>query len=260
MKKLTTVTTMVAVLLMAGTALADWDPGDPYKWLQLPDETSAGMDIRVDQNDGITRTLADDFLCTSTERITDVHLWGSWLNDQKGAITSIHLSIHADIPDPDGTGPLYSMPGQELWARDFTVFSERHWKDISPAYEWWWDPTADGQAEPDGDQNIWQYNILIDPSEAFEQQGTASAPVVYWLDVAVTTDGQGQFGWKTSQNHWNDDAVFWDDTAGWLELRYPDGHPQHPESIDMAFVITPEPMTMLALVAGLPLLLKRRRS
>ncbi len=80
------------------------------KWLQLPDVSPTGIDIRVDRNDEMPRTLADDFECDESGLITDVHIWGSWKDDIKGRITTIHLSIHGDIPDPDGEGPGYSMP------------------------------------------------------------------------------------------------------------------------------------------------------
>jgi hypothetical protein len=53
-----------------------------------------------------------------------------------------------------------------------------------------------------------------------------------------------RFGWKTSLNHWNDDAVW---TIGnepyngpWEELRYPFGHEYELQSIDLAFAITTE--------------------
>ncbi|MBN1766812.1 MAG: hypothetical protein JW860_16280 [Sedimentisphaerales bacterium] len=48
-------------------------------------------------------------------------------------------------------------------------------------------------------------------------------------------------GWKTSLDHWNDDAV-WNDgmVLDWYELRYPPGHPYMGQSIDLAFVITGE--------------------
>ena len=76
----------------------DWRPGDEYKWVQMPDVTNTGIDIRCDMNDGIPRVLADDFKCIETGPITDVHFWGSWLNDIKGNIEKIHLSLHQDVP------------------------------------------------------------------------------------------------------------------------------------------------------------------
>jgi len=56
------------------------------KRVQWPDLTFNGIDIRVDDSDGKTRWLADDFKCTSYNRITEVSLWGSWKNDRKGRI------------------------------------------------------------------------------------------------------------------------------------------------------------------------------
>lgn len=205
------------------------------KWSQLPDQTPRGMDIRCDRNDGIDRVLADDFQCIKTARITDVHLWGSWKNDEKGNITQIHLSIHADIP---ANPPNPSMPGKVLWEKDFydEDFRERLHRNLDPDYEWWWDPYT-GDLTPAGDRQIWRYDIYIDPCDAFMQEGTRTDPIIYWLDVWVKTDG-GQFGWKTSKKHWMDDAAYLDTAGAWQELRYPEEHPYSGKSIDMAFVIT----------------------
>ncbi|MBN1392783.1 MAG: hypothetical protein JW947_08285, partial [Sedimentisphaerales bacterium] len=76
--------------------------------------------------------------------------------------------------------------------------------------------------------------------------GDPCEPVVYWLNVQARVDSQGyaRFGWKTSLEHWNDDAVWavGDDAnhTEWQELRYPPEHQLHPESIDLAFSITTE--------------------
>ncbi|NQU08145.1 MAG: hypothetical protein HQ583_06250, partial [Candidatus Abyssubacteria bacterium] len=73
---------------------------------------------------------------------------------------------------------------------------------------------------------VWQYNFYIDSREAFLQEGTQSNPIVYWLDVSATPLDDAIFGWRTSVEHWNDDAVWADSHQGpWNELRYPDGHP-----------------------------------
>ena len=68
------------------------------KWVQLPDLSPNGIDVRVDD----LRIAADDFECRDTSLLTDVHLWGSWKDDWHGRIENIHLSIHGD--DPVGTG------------------------------------------------------------------------------------------------------------------------------------------------------------
>jgi hypothetical protein len=214
----------------------------PIKWEQPPDKTYNGIDIRCDRADGIQRTLADDFNCTRTGPITKVTLWGSWRNDIKGQITKIHLSIHSNDP----CGPMgFSEPNQLLWERDFYAgdINETLYSYEEP--EWFWDPTA-GMPPPiqDDHYQIWQYDIPIDSSNAFVQQGDPCNPVIYWLDAYVELDPNiagFMFGWKTSSEHWNDDAV-WDANMGmWHELRYPMGHPLHPldmNSIDLAFVIS----------------------
>jgi hypothetical protein len=230
------------------------DEGEPcepnwpgyVKWLQPPDESNLGIDIRCDREDGIDRTLADDFECDTPGPITDVHIWGSWKYDIKGKIEKFHLSIHENIPI--GAYP-YSMPGRLLWERDINDFNEILHLDLSRVddWEWWWDPYTSPDALPQGDQKIWRYDIFIDPCEAFLQMGTPEDPCIYWLDVWVDlepNDNMPEFGWKTSYMHWEDDAVMEIDTPPWWkELRYPPGHPLHEyppdmNSIDMAFAIT----------------------
>jgi len=261
MKRL--ILTSLCVLIVTGTSFGDWVTP---KWVQLPNETSYGMDVRMDRNDGVERTLADDFLCASTDKITDIHFWGSWKGDVEGVIKNIHLSIHEDISASQSQS--YSRPGEQLWAMDFGSgqFAKQLYKDISPSYERWLDPINQQSYQREGDQKIWQYNINIDPSLAFEQQGTAEEPRVYWLDVYVETNGGGEFGWKTSSQHWNDDAVWGvpnptgQPGISWSELGYPYSTPPwQGSSVDFAFVVTPEPGTILLLGTGLLTVISRRR-
>ena len=216
------------------------------KWVQLPDLTPNGIDIKVDD----MNILADDFRCTSPSLLTDVHFWGSWKYDKKGKIENIHLSIHSD--DPVGIGGSdkenkFSKPDKQLWVRDFgpDEFEESLYHTATDRGEWWWDPASREGAIPECDKQVWRYDIKIKPDEAFLQRGTKERPIIYWLDIRVTT-GDGEFGWKTRewQKHFMDDAV-WDRGSElprtWNELRYPEGHPYHGlerDSIDMAFMLT----------------------
>ncbi len=230
------------------------------KWIQMPDVTPNGIDIRVDNTDGMQRWLGDDFECSTPGLITDIHLWCSWLYNEVTPVNRFKLSIFSDDPigeggsDPDNQ---FSKPDELLWNQEFVgvEFTESLYAEVQPG-EWWWD-VLQGELIENGDTQIWQYDIYIEPERAFRQTGSSTNPKIYWLVVRVETFG-GQIGWKTRRwpAHYNDDAVF---DAGselpriWRELRYPPGHPYYEyelNSIDMAFVITTQPETEPAMDLG----------
>jgi len=279
---------IVAVCFTVTTTSADWDPSQPAKWVQLPDLSPEGMDINATYDPvagGLNSliVLADDFLCTSTDPITDIHLWGSWIQDvlpqvfdpdeptfyrpDPGSV-QFHLSIRADIPAD--TGPLptpYSRPGELLWSKVFNpgeFLARPYAQNIE---EGWYDPLS-GQYVFPGDTVAWQYNFLIPEDEAFIQQGDAANPVIYWLDVAAIPQNAGPtpveplFGWKSSVDHWNDVAVYgavdlsnWPNPQEWLPL---DNIPTGIAQRDLAFVITPEPASLVLLSLGLLAVARRR--
>ena len=229
-----------------GTTVAQaQQPGENVKWIQQPDLSPAGIDIRVDSGDDRLRVLADDFRCTEPSFLTDVHFWGSWLEDKKGEIEKIRLSIFTDDPvGPGGSDPAnnFSKPDKLLWEMDFGrgEFTEELAAVVEEG-EYFWD-APQGELIFPGDKEVWEYTIKIPQALAFEQIGTEKEPVVYWLAIAVNlVEPDSQFGWKTRTwpEHFNDDAVIGPDP--WIELRYPRGHPyadQQPNSIDMAFALT----------------------
>ncbi|MEA3408717.1 MAG: GEVED domain-containing protein [Candidatus Eisenbacteria bacterium] len=236
---------LAVVMALAIPAAADWYPEDPCKWVQFPDLAPTGMDVNTSFPYYI---LADDFLCTQTGPITDIHIWGSWYHDYlPGDVdpygVMFRLSIHADIPAGVG-GIDYSRPGELLWLGEFHgpsgQFVAQIWEEGID--EGWFEP-PDSYEFP-GDHVCWQYNFFIDEAEAFIQEGTPDNPIVYWLDVqAEPLDGLAWFGWKTSLDHWNDDAVYGpmgeEPYLGpWYELIYPPEHEMAGQSIDLAFVIT----------------------
>ena len=254
----------LALVLVLGTAArADWNLEDPAKWVQLPDLTPTGIDI---DTDGCS-IIADDFLCTSAGKITDIHFWGSWANDVKSSISKLHLTIYSD----DRTGP-FSKPGDILWARPIDPmgqgtegFTERLYTTIQQGNEAFWKPNS-GAAPQTVDTQVFQYNIYIDPANAFFQAGQGT---IYWLRIRAEIDesqGARDFGWKTRDpsQHFEDDAVYFDtENLVWKELKYPND-PRFGSlvgrSIDMAFVITPEPTTLALLgLGGLSLILGRKR-
>ncbi|NLZ05860.1 MAG: hypothetical protein GXY19_11860 [Phycisphaerae bacterium] len=219
------------------------------KWCQQPDLTPQGIGLRVDGDQESPRALADDFRCTSRDRLTHIRLWGSWKNDQKGRIDLVRLRIHADDPaGPEGADRTnaFSKPRPEiLWDKQFGpgAYQESLYHVTTLGSRWWWDP-ASGQAICDDHTQVWQLDFAIDPEEAFLQEGSEQAPCVYWLSVEVQTIG-GQFGWTTRRwpDHSMDDAV--SDLGSklprpWQELQYPKGHPYYDcrqNSVDLAFCL-----------------------
>lgn len=223
-------------------------PSD-LKWCQWPDCTPRGIDIRIDSPPDSPMTLADDFECRSPDRLTQIRLWGSWKNDQKGRIEKIRVRIHANDPvGAEGADKKnrFSKPRPEvLWERQFGVgqYEESLYDVVEIGGQWWWDPAA-AELIPGGNTELWQIDLQIPSEEAFLQQGSLSHPRLYWLAVEVETTN-GQFGWKTHHwpEHFMDDAV-WDLgrklPRPWQELRYPEGHPcydHEKNSIDLAFCL-----------------------
>jgi hypothetical protein len=221
----------------------DIEENPAIKWIQFPDKSPNGIDIKV-----TGQWLADDFECTTYGPITDVHLWCSWKYDDWGELANVHLSFHTDDPcGPGGSDPcnLYSKPDELKWERDFGPGEF----DLQPVAtlsepEWWWDPQRDDLI-PGGDLTLWRLDVYINPDEAFIQEGDPCNPVIYWLDVRVDVESEfKELGWKTRRypEQFADDAVFhWGELPfDWKELRYPDLHPHHPNSIDMAFALTGE--------------------
>ncbi|MBU2501220.1 T9SS type A sorting domain-containing protein [bacterium] len=230
--------------LAAPPLQADWDPGATAKWIQLPDLDITGIDVN-DSPFPRDYILADDFLCQEEGPLTDIHIWGSWVQDMlpqnDPGMVEFQIGIYSDIPaseNPDG----YSIPGQLLWERVFPVGAVSLKPNVEGIAEGWLD-APDLYLPPPADTVCWQYNFTIPEPEAFYQLGNPNEPVVYWLCVKAFPMGDGtqRFGWKTSVDHWNDDAVWGEGPAPmpglWWELRYPQGHPWPGESIDLAFVL-----------------------
>ncbi|MHC4527609.1 MAG: DUF7901 domain-containing protein [Planctomycetota bacterium] len=203
-----------------------WYPGDPYKmhFPQLPDP--CGWDVEF------ALMPTDDWLCTETGPVSDIHFWMSWEGDNVGTIESTYVAIYSD--DPCGSGG-YSEPNEELWFRHFSPadFTVRY---AGSGDQGWLEP-PDIWLEHDHAE-YYQINIT-DIAEPFTQeQGT-----IYWLGVTVVPEQQTpqvSAGWKTSIDHWNDDAVwyyFYLPGGGWRELI----DPCTGESLDLAFVITGQP-------------------
>jgi len=236
------------LILAAPSVLADWPNNNATKWVQYPDRR--GLDVLAAQPaagaGGQPIILADDFHCRKPGPITDIHLWVSWLGDTPTWNFPISLAIWSDVPAvTNATGEVKpSHPGTRLWTQTFGPgqYTGRVW---GSGDELFWNPEPPPLGTIMGpDKLIWQYNFY--PTNPFVQQGTATAPVVYWVSMTAGTNIV-PFGWKTSTNRWNDDAVFGHVNADgtplgdWEELRDP-RTVANPRSLDLAFALTTGPI------------------
>ena len=107
-----------------GGGLRGRDPEETidYKWVQPPDLTPTGIDVNA-RPAGATTSWPTTSSATRPGCITDVRVWGSWLDDYlpDGRIptrsTSPSASTRTSPPTRTPTG--YSMPGELLWIGDF---------------------------------------------------------------------------------------------------------------------------------------------
>ncbi|MHC4344678.1 MAG: DUF7901 domain-containing protein [Planctomycetota bacterium] len=218
------------------------------KWSQDPDMTPDGMDVDATQEEEPgpiywwqPQVLADDFRCDETGPITDMHIWGSWYQDMPpygdpGSVIFM-ISIYDDIPA--GVVAPHSMPGQPLWERWFYP-SEFDFGIAFEGEEGYYVP-CEPYYEPFADYTCWKYDFFIDPGEAFiQQEGN-----IYWLSVQALVLDMGaaepwtRFGWKSSVEQWNDNAVWAIGDFGYpLDPWEPLFHPVHGMPLDLAFELT----------------------
>jgi hypothetical protein len=184
------------------------------KWVQPPNLNN-GVDIDasfipVDPCAPAGWVLADDFLCTNSGAVKDIHIWGSWYNDAIDPNATFTLSIWSDVPALPTGG--FSHPGNLLWSQFYgpSQFGMCQAADVMEPFE-----DGKGYGTPFCTQfyptTAKLYHLCFPvplptyPSNVFNQTGTVGTPTNYWL--SVTVQGTNWFGWKTSASNYNDSAV-----------------------------------------------------
>jgi hypothetical protein len=240
----------VLVLLASSPARADWAVGDPYKmhFPQLPDPN--GLDVNFES----PLMLADDWLCTETGPVRDIHFWVSHKGGEIPAILGLRVEIFANIP---ATPSSFSRPGASLWSAGGPLpFNDFKFATATggTGNQGWYEPLT-GQYIPNDHNSYFQINLTNITQPFIQQKGT-----IYWLGISIDTTNAD--GWKTADlnsypapytgKHYEDDAVFRSGDGSWRELHYPSGHPRGGQSIDLAFVITsiPEPASFILLAVA----------
>jgi len=245
MNRLISALIAVAVVLafLAAPAVADWYVGDGHKmhFPQLPDPY--GWDVEISSYNN-QHELADDWKCSSSGPVGDIHFWYSVNNDGPTVIEHVAASIYSD----DRTG-VYSKPGDLLWSQTFDADDFSVIKDYGTGLQGFADPQdIETWITGVGNHNWYHQINITEIDDPFIQE----VDTIYWLGLYVWWEGtQEPVGWKTSKSPlFEDTAVYRTGTDGnWIPLDETNGAPY---PLDLAFVITPEPGTFVLLaMAGI---------
>jgi len=189
---------------LTGEIAQPW-PNHKMHFPQLPD--LIGWDV----NATMPMILADDWQCSQTGWVTDIHFWGSWKDLDQNPTTDDYytpmpffiLSIHENIPASADTP--WSRPGRQVWGWAGEVQGV---PSEPPTMESWYDP-ATGAWNCNDHVPYWRYDFFVanayPPVDSFFQYEGQ----IYWLNVsAVNIPEPFKWGWKNTTDHFMDDAVY----------------------------------------------------
>jgi hypothetical protein len=238
----------VAVLCAAGAAPADWEVGDPASYYQSPDPVGWSIYAEPETEE---YSAADNWTAGATAPITDIFFWGGWEMDVVGETGEIQIQIFNDNPADNG----FPKTDECVWSRIITEgqYTARLFIDAPERNLGWYDPQGTDAWNVNDHRDMYQYCIHIINDPFIQQAGQT-----YWLMISTVGQG-GWWGWSTAEGVSGGPAVFWDNySSGWTQLSTPAGYPGPQTPLDLAFVIVPEPATLLLLALGAAIARKRR--
>jgi hypothetical protein len=214
----------------------EW-PNHKMHFPQLPD--LEGWDVYA----VFPKTLADDWQCSATGEVLDIHFWGSWkdidgdpyTDDYLTPMPWFQLSIHLNIP-ADADSP-WSRPGEQVWFWEGEIPGTPF---EPPAMEHWFNPNT-GEVLYNDHVPYWRYDFFFDQADPPPEPFFQYEDTIYWLNVsAMYIEPPYEWGWKSSRDHFMDDATYtdnppdgpWDPLfepprANWFDFMFgPDGVPE----------------------------------
>ncbi|MEF8874037.1 MAG: hypothetical protein V5A88_05130, partial [Candidatus Thermoplasmatota archaeon] len=194
-------------VVLAGTGTADWEEGDGHKmhYPQLPDEKGKDVYASINTTNTPNGYIADDWKCSSTGPVSEIHFWGAWRNDSASSIDNFEIKIAKDTPD------------NLVWTRTFEQ-SEFNVTGPFVGNASWHNPFA-----PPGvglEEQYFQYNIENINDPYIQTRGEK-----YWLIIGanVSSPQQTNWGWRTtSTDYLYGDGAHYRQTDGsrWGEMNY----------------------------------------
>ncbi len=154
-------------------------PPPVYKWQQPPDPAHP-QNLYYGWNQFSEwcwgPVVADDWLCTTPEPVTDIHWWGSYIGwkepyppSQWPPLTHFHIQVWTDVPAGVSS---FSHPGQVIWE----VY----------CYNWTWEFVGwDFDPLTQEYESCFKFTQVLQPWEYFYQPPLGQ---IYWLSIAACYD------------------------------------------------------------------------
>lgn len=164
------------------------------KWVQPPkpdtlDNFYLGWnELSYVDNQGNGQIAGDDWVCDTTDPVTEIVWWGSFIGwDDSWRLpevlpSSFHFAIWTDVPA--GVDAPYSHPGAVIWEHDGAGF-DMEWAG------WDYDPRH-GTYEAN-----YRFSLPLDQADQFVQPGDQG---IYWITISAVYDTDviaHPFGMKT---------------------------------------------------------------